>query len=371
MALEVKNNKVIFSKSRDLTEKQKAILVKLPEAHKQRYLMSLLGVTKTKIYSVKNILKSGGVDRLGSKGPGSILKQLERLRNLDASHGPSRDNAGDWIGVEIECLIPHDRVRESFECNCEFDEDDGHSDGCATNREVTESRAYAYLKNEIRQAGISRVSVKYDGSLSCENGEGEGVEVTMVFNSKRGFEPLQKLCDTLRRAGCYVNKTCGLHVHLDARHLETRTVKRVGRRLGRALPVIKYLVDASRHNNNYCELSVSRIDGERYHAVNLTAYNKYKTVEVRLHGGSMNYTKISNWIKVLKLIATSEVEAPMRTFQDLLDVGISDELAEYAEKRIKELHGPEIWALLNPAPVVPTLQNFDVVTGNRPTTGAA
>lgn len=36
----------------------------------------------------------------------------------------------------------------------------------------------------------------------------------------------------------------------------------------------------------------------RYSAYNFDAYNTHKTIECRLHAGSIDYTEISNWVKL-------------------------------------------------------------------------
>jgi len=159
----------------------------------------------------------------------------------------------------------------------------------------------------------------------------------------------------LKRAGCYVNKTCGLHVHLDARHLTGMKVSLIGQSIGHALPVIKWLVPESRHTNNYCKLEVSgmRENSDRYCAVNLTAFRKYKTIEIRLHSGSINAAKITSWIKLLKLIGQAKLRSDLKSFQDLIDIGLPGELVEYADTRITELN-PRAWELLNRVEIAPT-----------------
>ena len=193
---------------------------------------------------------------------------------------------------------------------------------------------------------MARTCVKYDGSLTDD--EGIGVEVTLLFNSKHGFEPLERLCKALNAHGCYINKTYGLHVHMDSRHLTKRQVKKMGASIGYALPVIKWLVPKSRHDNTYCKLKVSQLRGDRYAAVNLTAFSKYKTIEIRLHQGSINAKKIKNWIELMKFLGQANLKTDIASFQDLIDLGLSDELVEYCESRITELN-PEAWPRLMPA----------------------
>lgn len=349
----VQDNKISLNKSVKLTPKQLSQLNRLPtENDRNRYLMTLMGILKTRVHVPR--IKTGGYNRLAFKPVNSILTQMSFLRDTDTDHKPSQRDLGEWVGVEIECYIPHQPGTETNDCCCEFDDDTGDlvGDECDTccngpgDGHWSETKAYAWLRDRLKTAGVSRVAIKYDGSL--EDTEGHGVELTILFNSKHGFEPLERLCKALLDAGCYVNKKCGLHVHLDARHMTPIKVRKVGNSIGHALPVLKWLVPESRHNNRYCELDVSDLRGERYYAVNLTAFRKYKTIEIRLHSGTINAPKIIQWVKLLKLLGDAKLRAPITTFQELIDLdGMTDSLVDYCDTRITELN-PKAWPLLNP-----------------------
>jgi len=285
---EIKDGIISLNKTRKLTPKQLATLNNCYASQRNAYLMSLLGITKARVHIPR--IKNGYSDPLYNKHGGSMLKLMDQLRNLNQDHIPSQKDIGQWIGVEIECFIPHDgdegRCGECDACQ------DG--DSCSEN-ESSENDAHHKLKKYLKYHGITRAHVKYDGSLSDD--EGHGVEITILFNSKYGFDQLNKLCKALQTYGCYINKTCGLHVHMDARHLTARKVTKIGASIGHALPILKWLVPESRRTNTYCKLVVSSIRGDRYSAVNLTAFRKYKTIEIRLHQGSLNSKKIRNWIE--------------------------------------------------------------------------
>ena len=67
------------------------------------------------------------------------------------------------------------------------------------------------------------------------------------------------------------------------------------------LHAMRELVPASRRANDFCKFGVS--EGHRYHAVNFTAFAKYQTLEVRLHSGTTDYTKVLAWIRLCELLA--------------------------------------------------------------------
>jgi hypothetical protein len=339
---EIKDGKITLNKTKALTPKQIATINKIDsEIDRNRYIMSLMGLVKTQHYVPR--IKARGIDVLSDKESGSILRQMKRLQRLNADHTPSNTALGQWVGVEIECFIPHQDG--NVECNDDCNHDDYGNGDCCASGNWSENDAYAWLKAELTRAGVSRCTIKYDGSLNDD--EGHGVEVTILFNSLYGFEPLQKLCSALTKAGCYVNKSCGLHVHLDARHLKPKQVRAIGNSIGNALPVIKWLVPKSRHDNTYCKLGVSAIRGrERYYAVNLTAFNKYKTIEIRLHSGTICASKIESWVTLLKIIGAAKLKTEIKTFQDLISIdGITESLVEYTDKRITELNS-EAWTTL-------------------------
>lgn len=358
--IEVKNGKLTVAKSRELTKKQVFLLSKLTGSERDGYLWSLLGLTKRHVYVDR--FKSGRIDVLGRKSPGTTLMRQNEAINPNYSHVPLNIGLGNWIGVEIECFLPGESSDECSHCDGSgtfptFDEDGeedgGHEDcnNCGGTGRVTRrggrstDNPKTRLKSAIASAKLARVSVKEDGSLSCDNG-GVPVEVTMVYNSALGHGKLEQLLKVLNDAGAYVNTTCGLHVHLDMRHFKQdgQAVRVLGRRLTRCLPVLKYMMPASRRNNHYCRLEMNAINSDdRYCAINLTAFRKFQTIEVRLHSGSVSFEKISNWIDLLKAIVKSEkITAPIQSFQDLIDkAGLNEKLVAYVEKRLAK-HGPEM-----------------------------
>ena len=352
LPIEVKDGVATINvvKSIKLTPRQNATL-KHMEAYDRwaarQYLESLMGFVKSRVNVTR--LTRGYNDRLASKQPGGILKQFRSLlaNDEDTKHRPTQRNIGQWVGVEIECYIPYE------------DDEDG-------NRIDDTYYYYQNLRKALAKANVTRVSVKDDGSLADD--DGTSVEVTMLFNTAHGFHNLEKLCGVLKSYGCYVNDKCGLHVHLDARHLKRGGVLRIGRRLGRALPILRYMVDESRTNDkSFNSLHVSPLindSDERYCAVNLVSYFKYRTVEVRLHGGTTNFKKIRNWIETLQFLANKKMPKELKTFQDFIDTGIPTHLVEYADKRISSLN-PGAWTILTPptpveVPVAPAIENPEV-----------
>jgi hypothetical protein len=320
---EVKNGKVSVARERVLTAKQLMTLSKMSGRTKAQWLATLLGISKERVW-VPRIKSEAGRDVLAGKSKNSILNMLSHLTATNVNHAPTRNDLGQWVGVEIECFIPAGCSRD--------DEESEYYDG--------EREAKTRLRRAIEDARIKRCQIKGDGSLSCS--EGYGIEITLLINTKFGWTDLEKLCSVLSKHGCYVNRTCGLHVHFDARAMEKAGARKFGRSIGAALPILSKMVPPSRRANTYCRLGVSRFNGDRYYAVNLTAFRKYGTVEIRLHSGTTDLTKIRNWIELLQLVGNGGLTQPITDLQVLMDrLNMPDRLIEYVERRTSEFTPPE------------------------------
>lgn len=157
--------------------------------------------------------------------------------------------------------------------------------------------------------------VVYDGSVA---GGFEAVSHPMQDDSTVG-----PVCDALQQAGAWVDRKCGLHVHVDARDLDVAAWRRLIKlwaRIERALDSV--LAPSRREMNQYCNnlldsrRTVAVIDraveaaptveravndtfgSSRYFKMNCQAWWKHGTVEFRGHHGSLNPIKIRNWVRL-------------------------------------------------------------------------
>lgn len=140
-----------------------------------------------------------------------------------------------------------------------------------------------------------------DGSVNSE--ENYPVEHEYRFLSPRDKleKRLHTFCQFLRESDHKVNKSCGLHVHFDFRHKTYEEVRKIAMRTDKWLQSLKELVPLSRRENaEYCKFGVCRHD--RYRAVNLSSHGRYKTLEIRLHSGTIDYTKMINWIRLIEVL---------------------------------------------------------------------
>jgi hypothetical protein len=212
------------------------------------------------------------------------LRELAKLVFEDKS--PASDALGDYLSIEIECIFKDHEALDSF---------------------VQWARKNQHSK---------RITIKQDGSLrpnedcGCEDPDSCGCELTEVPREvvltvkKSEYNIIESVCRELERLGCSVNKSCGLHVHFDMRHIKSaRSVETFGKRVAACVPALRLMLPKSRANNRFClEPINSFTDGNRYTFVNVQSFQKHRTLEIRGHSGTISAIKIINWIEILYAI---------------------------------------------------------------------
>lgn len=355
----LKGNTVSFAGKLELSPKQVIRLNRLEKDKQLDYIYSIMG-KKTKIKH--NKIQDTSLDQLAIKKKNSVLNRLNSMlyNHGGANHRPFvRTKTSQWVGVEIECHIDGAGDGHCSYCDGEGSEpcstcdgygDNGNSyeDSCSdcygdgriecgycdggNNSSVRED-----LMDAISRAKITNVSVRDDGSLDSDT----GVEICFLFDASKGYKKLEKLCRILNDFDAKIDRECGLHVHLDYHGLNPKELPKVGNHFAKFLPMLTKFVPVSRRDNDYCLPIVS--DTKRYSAINLTAFNRHETIEVRLHGGSTNFEKIKNWIELLvrikKRYNRGSVVPKIKNYQDFMDVlRLPDSLAGYYDKRLQKFN---------------------------------
>lgn len=142
----------------------------------------------------------------------------------------------------------------------------------------------------------------------------DGMEfISPVLWGDQGLREISRFC---RLASDWsVNNTCGYHVHLDMTHELWRNMRSIAYAYLRTYPIWSKLVSSRRADNRMCgeagyEYSeLRRIQSyddwcyfvgvrDRFEFVNWRSWFVHKTLEIRLHGGTLNSLAIVNWIKV-------------------------------------------------------------------------
>ena len=173
----------------------------------------------------------------------------------------------------------------------------------------------------------------YDGSIS-----GNGREmISIPSNGNILYDRLKSLENWAKEYNVYINKSCGLHVHFDATDTKWRDLRAISLVMLKVEQHIYDMLPPSRQGSNWCKrIDISRLlncktesefielwyedyninrdkyNDSRYHGLNIHARFYLGTIEFRYHSGTLNFTKISNWIK----ICNSIMETGLRLSRD-------------------------------------------------------
>jgi hypothetical protein len=292
-----------------------------------------------------NFLKFKDMDlrRIGNKKvgyvhdkPKSILKVLrtKKLVNLEKPKFPfSNEN---HIGVEIEfaSFLNKTQIGELF-----LDAD---------------LIDYVQLHHEY-----------INGKHTSEN----EYELCVIAPENKIKDIIQNVCKILNeKIDANVTYGCGLHIHLDARN---RNIKKMYDNLFNCQEILYSMVAFIRRENKHvrmmpkklwypfkndkphsqdcknevckCKFEKGIIDngyrdvGDRFYGINTWSYMAHKTLEVRIHSGTTNATKINNWIDLLlKIIETKPINRPIEAIDEFKHyVKLDEKLLNYVEKRIE------------------------------------
>jgi hypothetical protein len=214
------------------------------------------------------IEKVGGV----LNRPSKFLELNEKFAmNIIKEHKipKTQDN---YIGIEIEMLAPNKSIEKM-------------------NEEFIKARLHRY------------VNIGTDGSIRQDVDGSKSMELRILVTESQLSSTLRQIFDVLKKNDCYVNRSCGMHVHLDMRN---RNPELAYFNLFKVQDLMFNIQPLSRRTNTYCvankkaDLKLSEFgEGERYKAINTTSYNKYNTIEVRLHEGTTKYRDVTNWVNFL------------------------------------------------------------------------
>jgi hypothetical protein len=199
--------------------------------------------------------------------------------------------SGRRFGVEIECYLPG-----------------GNVDGLIGGLRAAGLSVHDYRATHCGSS-TNAWTLKRDGSLSRN-----GIElVSPPLSGAEGYAALKTACRVLRQQRAYVNRTCGLHVHHEVADLNLYEFKNIVIGYANHQAAIDALVaESRRYGAGYCGpmdthvlngvrscASLGAIAGlsrDRYTNVNIQAFAKYGTVELRQHHGSINFAKIAAWV---------------------------------------------------------------------------
>lgn len=204
------------------------------------------------------------------------------------------------------------------------------------------------IKEKFIEANLHRyVQLGSDGSVTPHKG-GRSFELRVICLESEVETVVPKICGVLtsKEVGGYVNSTCGFHVHMDCRF---RDAEHAFKNLVMGLPLLSAMVPQERvtgmgggrthycKQNNSGNFKVAAKAGDRYLAVNPMSYNEHKTVEVRLHSGTLNAKKIINWVKTLATLVNHNktLTRKIKTVEEFANLTTDADLCKYMDKRVK------------------------------------
>lgn len=147
-----------------------------------------------------------------------------------------------------------------------------------------------------------------------------------------------------------VNSKCGLHVHVDARHLGRGGLLPPVETYERLLEMqkhLKQLVPKSRHDNQYCLWINNCRDSRefensgRYAAINYESYQEHGTFEFRCQSGTTNLVKIESWALLCQYLVNwcARPSASIPTLWSQFVAILPEPLRSWAILRKQALHG--------------------------------
>lgn len=143
-------------------------------------------------------------------------------------------------------------------------------------------------------------------------------EIRLLIPENKLTDVLKKFGKLFQKARLKTNHTCGLHIHIDMRN---RKYKECLAKLRKFEDTLFSLVSKDRWTSRFCMHTefLNTAEDERYMAINGDpAYDSHRTIEVRLHEGTVNVRKIEKWIHVLLNVIKSKNIPALKSKEDVL-----------------------------------------------------
>jgi hypothetical protein len=209
------------------------------------------------------------------------------------------------------------------------------------------------------------VNLGTDCSIECPehwSKDYHGVEMRVLVSKFTYVKVLTALGKLFKMIGAKVNKSCGLHVHLDMR---TRDAKKAYENLTKCERMMFRMVHKSRRKSIYAEPTWKR--GTRnvwdsvtqsyatkrwsdipfehkpsvaghYDAISLEPFRHLRTIEVRMHHGTVDVKEIIQWVTFLnRIVDAKEIKTEVKDCQQLQSqVKLPKPTQKFAVQRLKK-----------------------------------
>lgn len=261
----------------------------------------------TKVNATAKTLSKCGVVAIERTGlvhlkNGAILAIARQAKKRAIRTSKKPNSAKRHVGIEIEFLAPWDQNEiEDFFADANL-----------------QDHVHLTTDGSVRWMPDADHTCEDDDCTDCGNDSGmQGHELCVLANEREFPEIIERVCAVLNeQINAQVNKTCGLHIHLDTRHYRAPEIAYAN--LFHAYPLLAAMVPKSRRKNDYCrapkhvDMVSERNSTNRYQAINVQSLREHGTIEVRLHTGTTNASKIVNWITLLIEIVDANKQAELQ-----------------------------------------------------------
>lgn len=142
--------------------------------------------------------------------------------------------------------------------------------------------------------------------LICNQDERRrGCEIRVLATEKTAPDIINLVCIGIKKFEGIINDTCGLHVHLDMRN---RHFDLVFNNLIQYQDLLYSTQSKKRRKSTYCQKindpQDPMLDTSKYYGINKRAMLEHKTIEIRMHEGSIEEKEIKRWLYLLIKIAS-------------------------------------------------------------------
>ena len=169
--------------------------------------------------------------------------------------------------------------------------------------------------------------------------------VSPILTNENVFDHITKICQSLNRMqSTDVSRSCGLHIHLKWDGMTIEHIKKIVSRYHLYQNDFDLIMPLSRreNRNTYClaltDADVRRVKNfrgnrlyqmknllrngsysTRYKKINLESLAKYGTLEFRQHSGTIDHTKILNWVCFLVGFVKTTISQNENTFTNFVE----------------------------------------------------
>jgi len=178
---------------------------------------------------------------------------------------------------------------------------------------TTNSNKFELIRHALALNLKNYLQIKRDGSIRTMNMT-EAFELCICVPESQLVEVMQRVQTLLTNIDAVVNKSCGLHIHLDMRQTNDDREKQweayLNLKMGQN--IIKRSVSKERHASRWCrwttatDIMSARNASTRYRAINGNALRSHGTIEVRAFQATTDCTDIVTYCLMLKKILNTK-----------------------------------------------------------------